>query len=526
MTRGRDSAITRRRFLGLAGAGAAAAALPRRALAAGAKRPNILLIMADDMGWSDIGCYGGEIATPNIDRIASGGMRFTHAYNNAKCAPTRASLMTGLYSQQVDEDRLKNCVTFGEVLREAGYRTLMTGKWHHAGIPVKRGFDRYYGLTDGCCNFFNPGKQRPGEPPPGRKRSKRRWAIDDKVYYPYTPEDRKFYTTDAFTDYAVKYLEEYRGEAKPFFLYVAYTAPHYPLHAWPEDIAKYRGKYMIGWDELRRQRYKRQLAMGLVESRWGMSPRDGGVRSWESTGDKKAWDLKMAVYAAMIDRMDQGIGRIMDTIRKLGKEDNTLVMFLADNGGCAERVHKTPKIPPGPLESYRTVDPPWANASNTPFRKYKSWDHEGGISTPLVACWPKVIKPGTITHEVAHIIDFMATFVDVAGAKYPATYKGKKVLPLEGKSLLPVFEGGTREGHDAIFWQFGKCRAVRRGRWKLVGSGSRWSLHDMETDRCELKDLARAHPDKAKELEALWNEWAARVGAKGAPKKGGRSKRR
>ena len=288
-----------------------------------AGKPNIVLIMADDMGFSDIGCYGGEINTPNIDRLAYGGIRFTQFYNNAICVPTRASLLTGLYSQQVGvwsntPKKMENCGTLAEVLKNAGYRTLMTGKWHSLEIPVQRGFDRHYGLADGCCNFFNPGLRRPGEPEPGRKRhpgpwpedkrlfrDARRWAIDDKEFIPYSPGDRDFYTTDAFTDYALKYLDEYSHEDNPFFLYVAYTAPHYPLHAWPEDIAKYRGRYMCGWDKLREQRYKRMLEMGLIDERWTLSPRNKEVPAWEDVDDKDAWDLKMAVYSAMIDRMDQ-----------------------------------------------------------------------------------------------------------------------------------------------------------------------------------------------------------------------------
>ena len=410
---------------------------------------------------------------------------------------------------------MKHAVTIAEVLKGAAYRTLMTGKWHAPSLPVRRGFDRYYGLADGCCNFWNPGEQRPGEPPPGRKWARwRRWAIDSKEFTPYTPQDKNFYTTDAFTDHAVKYLDQYGKEDRPFFLYVAYTAPHYPLHAWPEDIARYRGTYKIGWDALRKQRYERMVEMGLLEKRYALSPRDPSVPAWDDVPEAKRdeWDLKMAVYAAMIDRMDQGIGRILAKVRELGHQENTLVIFLSDNGGCAENVNKTPDIPPGPLASYRTVDQPWANASNTPFRKYKSWDHEGGICTPFIVSWPKVIKEGgTISRQVGHIIDVMATCCDVAGAEYPSEYGGVKVLPLEGKSLRPVFEGKTRPGHDALFWQFGRSKAVRCGKWKLVKNGNRpWELYDMEADRCELNDLAAQHGDRAEAMAKLWDDWARR----------------
>ncbi|MBN2316095.1 MAG: arylsulfatase [Sedimentisphaerales bacterium] len=530
--------FTRRDFLKAAGVGVAVCSVPVRACpelverasegtphGVTTNRPNIVLIMADDMGFSDIGCYGGEINTPNINKLATGGLRFTHFYNNSICVPTRASLLSGLYSQQVgvygNSPRvMKNCVTLAEVLKSAGYRTLMTGKWHAQEIPVQRGFDRYFGLTDGCCNFWNPGPRRPGEPEPGRKKTDygypRGWAIDDKVYKPYAPKDLNFYTTDAFTDYALKYLDEYAGEDKPFFLYVGYTAPHYPLHAWPEDIAKYRGKYLIGWDKLRRQRYERQIDMGLFERHWKMSPRDEDVPKWDDVSDKDAWDLNMAVYAAMIDRMDQNIGRILAKIRQRGEEDNTLVLFLSDNGGCAGKANYTPDIPPGPVESYRSVDPPWANASNTPFRKFKVWDHEGGISTPLIAYWPSVIKKGgQITHQVGHIIDVMATFVDIAEADYPSLYKGRDILPAEGKSLLPILQGKQRAGHEAIFWQINKNsggRAVRTDQWKLVKADPKkpWELYDMQADRTELNNLADTYPDKAKELSKLYDGWVKR----------------
>ncbi len=509
--------LTRRDCMRLMTCGAASLAVPQNASgkAKSGKRPNIVLIMADDMGYSDIGCYGGEVNTPNIDRLAHGGIRFTQFYNCAKCGPTRATLLTGLYNQQVGvhgyPDKMRSCVTIAEALKSVGYRTLMTGKWHAGELPVERGFDRYYGLTDGCCNFFNPGRKRIGEPEPGRKGANRirKWAIEDQVFRPYTPKDKDFYTTDAFTDYALDYLDEYADEDKPFFLYLAYTAPHYPLHAFPEDIAKYKGKYMDGWERLREQRYKRMVEMGLIDPRWKMSPRDPTVPRWEEVDNKDEWDLKMAVYAAMIDRMDWNIGRVMKKIRDLGEEENTLVMFLSDNGGCAEEENKTPDTPPGPVESYRSVDKPWANASNTPFRKYKSWDHEGGICTPFVAYWPKVIgNNGGITREVGHIIDVLATCIDIAGAEYPSRYKDHDVLPLEGKSLLPVFETGERQGHDALFWEFAGRRAVREGKWKLVAKrDGDWELYDMEKDRTELHNLADTYPERVKRMAAMHDAW-------------------
>jgi len=499
-----------------------------------ADRPNIILIMADDLGFSDLGCYGSEIHTPNLDALAEGGLRFTQFYNNAKCGPSRASLLTGLYPRQVSEYRAAGYVSIAQVLKPAGYRTLITGKSSGlAGLPVDQGFDRSYVLNEGCCNYFNPGLTRSGENDPGRKwpNEQRAWAQDGEALRPYTPEDKNFYTTDAFTNQAIEYLEAYGTEEPPFFLYLPYTAPHFPLHAWPEDIAKYRGKYNVGWDIIRRQRYERMIELGLIDERWKLSNRDTLVADWDEVEDKDGADLEMAVYAAMIDRMDQGIGRIMTKVRELNIEENTLVLFLSDNGSCAEDYRafdSTNKdIPPGPMESYRTLGVGWANASNTPFRKYKWWNHEGGMATPLIAYWPGVIKDGgRITHQVGHLMDIMATCIEIGDADYPGTRDGHKVHPLTGKSLLPIFEGRDREGHDALFWKFGGSYAVRQGKWKLVSAHQNlrtgidhfqlqkisesgnvpWELYDMESDRTELTDLADQHPDKVEELAELFED--------------------
>jgi arylsulfatase len=505
---------TRRDFLKTVGLGFASLALPGYSKAAvhSALQPNIILIMADDLGYSDIGCYGGEIKTPNIDALAAGGMRFTQFYNCAKCSPTRATLLTGQYDQAVGVKNMEHGLTFAEVLRPAGYRTIISGKWHQRPLPTTRGFDRYYGLADGCCNYWNPGiKARPGEPKPGRKRAApRRWAIEGKAIMGYTPEDKNFYTTDAFADYAIARLEEYKNETRPFLLYLPQTAPHYPLHAWPEDIARYRGKYKIGWDKLRLQRYKRQIEIGMFDPKYKMSPRDERVPSWDSLSDsqKDQFDLKMAVYAAMVDGMDQAIGRIFAKVKEIGKWEDTLILFLADNGGCPETPDTTPNIPPGPVEGYRSVGPEWANASNTPYRKYKSTDYEGGNHTPFIAYWPGVIKPGTITDQVGHIIDIMPTFIEIAGAKYPDRIGNKKLKPLAGKSLLPIFRGKQRKPHDVLYWQFGKAKAVRIGDWKLVKLGNAdWELYDLEKDRTELYNLASQHPQKVKQMIGLWDDW-------------------
>ena len=472
-------------------------------------RPNFILIMVDDMGYSDIGCYGGEVKTPNLDQLAKDGLRFTQFYNTAKCHTTRAELLTGNYAYSIGDNNMEHGATFGEVLRPIGYRTLIAGKWHQKPLPTTRGFDRYYGLADGCCNFFNPGlKARPGEGPPGRKGKTRvrRWAIEDKVIMGYTNPDKDFYTTDAFTSYAMDRLDEYKGEDKPFVLYLPYTAPHYPLHAWPEDIAKYRGKYKIGWDEIRKQRFKRMNEMGIIGPNHRLTPR--ASKAWDDLSEEQqdAEDLKMAVYAAMIDRVDQNLGRLFAKVKELGEWDNTLIMFLTDNGACPEQPNTTPGIPPGPVEGYRTVSVGWANASNTPYRKFKSTDYEGGIRTPFIAHWPGVIKPG-MTNQVGHIIDISATFRDVTGAKYPKEILGNKTKPPLGKSLLPIFKGKEREPHKEIYWHFSRANAVRQGDLKVVRAGKAWELYDLKADPTETNNLANERPEKTAELAKMWEAW-------------------
>jgi arylsulfatase len=471
-------------------------------------RPNFILIMVDDMGYSDLGCYGGEVKTPNIDKLAKNGLRFTQFYNTAKCHTTRAELLTGNYAYSIGDNNMEHGATFGEVLRPIGYRTLISGKWHQVPLPTIRGFDRYYGLADGCSNFFNPGvKARPGEGLPGRKRSSlRRWAIEDKVIMGYTSPDKKFYHTDAFTDYAIDRLNEYKDEDNPFVLYLPYTAPHYPLHAWPEDIAKYRGKYKIGWDKIREQRFKRMNEMGIIGPNHKLTPR--ASKAWDDLTDeqKNAEDLKMAVYAAMIDRVDQNLGRLFAKVKELGEWDNTLIMFLTDNGACPEQPNTTPDIPPGPVESYRTVSVGWANASNTPYRKFKSTDYEGGIRTPFIAHWPGVIKPG-MTNQVGHIIDVSATFRDITEAKYPKKILGNKTKPPVGKSLLPIFKGDEREPHKEIFWRFNRANAVRQGDLKVVRAGKVWELYNLRADPTEVNNLAEQMPEKTAELSKMWEDW-------------------
>jgi|GEM_PF-128540 len=458
------------------------------------RRPNVVLIMVDDLGFSDLRCYGGEIETPNLDRLAAEGLMFTQFYNTAKCSPSRAALLTGCYHREVGETKLANCMTLAEAMRRAGYATFMTGKWHLSSNPIKRGFDRYFGHLSGATNFFKGDET---------------FRLDDK---PFIVPEEGFYTTDANTDYAMRFLEE--AESKPFFLYIAYNAPHYPLQAWPEDIEKYRGKFMKGWDRLRTERHERQLKAGLVKAEWKLAPRDGAVRPWDSLSaqEKEVEDLTMAVYAAMIDRLDQNIGKLCAKLEEMGVADNTILLFLSDNGGCPFQRTKDRSIPPGSADSYWTYHKGWAQLSNTPFRLYKQNQHEGGISTPLIAHWPGKIRPGTKTDQAGHIVDIMATLLDITGTEYPEVFNDARLRPLRGKSLLPVFEGRQRAPHEEIFFEFNKYKALRSGKWKIAWQKERWELYDVEADRTELNDLAAEMPEKTKELAARYDLWLKELG--------------
>ncbi len=530
-----SSVCTRREFLKAAGLGAAAVSLGgclhASEPAARQARPNIVLIMADDMGYSDIGCYGGEVRTPNLDRLAAGGVRFSQFYNGARCCPTRASLLTGLYAHQAGVGAMvspsdrpgyrgrlnEECVTIAEVLRSAGYHTCMSGKWHvthydyanpeptlhRASWPRQRGFDRFFGTLAGAGSFYTPASL----------------MRDNEFIEP----GEGFYYTDAINDQAVRYIEE--ADDRPLFLYVAHVAPHWPLHALGEDVARYKGVYDVGWDKVRAARHARMIEAGLVRADWPLSPRDPRVPAWENA-EHKAWEAhRMAVYAAQIDRMDQGIGRIVESLRRTGRLDNTLILFLSDNGGCDEIIRGTetrhgrfarggtrPDVLPGEPDTYAAYGFGWANASNTPFQRYKKWGHEGGIATPLVAHWPAAIRNGgTITHQVGHIIDVMATCVDVAGADYPAERNGHEITPLEGKSLAPILRGRTRPDHEALYWEHMGNRAMRQGKWKLVAErNGPWELYDLEADRTETHDLAEKHTERVNAMKAMYANWARR----------------
>jgi len=479
-------------------------------------RPNIILIMVDDMGWSDIGCYGGEVMTPNLDRLAREGMRFTQFYNNAKCTTTRASLTTGLYPRQDQGDSAllrTNMVTFAEVLKSAGYQTALSGKWHLGRElhqhPYQRGFDQYYGLLDGCCNFFDPSIQDP----PYKGNRIRYFAQNDQRIEDF-PDD--YYTTDAFTDFALEAIEGFSQKEAPFFLHICYTAPHYPLHAKPEDIEKYKGTYRMGWEKMREQRYARQIEMGLIDPvQYPLSETDSRSYSWEEA-DQAFEDLRMAVYAAMIDCVDQNIGRLLETLETTGEADNTVIMFLSDNGGCAEEPGgRNPELRnPGPRDDYVAVGPAWGWAQNTPFRRYKVWMHEGGITTPFITWWPGKIPADTITNEAGHIIDVLPTLADFAGTTYPETYNGHEILPLDGLSLVPVLEGKSRAGHEQLYWDYNGNRAIRSGKWKLVWDKliKEWELYDFSQDRTETQNLADQYPEKVQTLAKDWEMWGNKTG--------------
>ena len=502
------------------------------------KRPNIVVILADDLGYSDLGCYGSEIRTPTLDALAAGGVRFTQFYNAGRCCPSRASLLTGLHPHQAGvgamiddyakavrgrlnspayQDHLSaSCVTIAEVLKGAGYRTLMCGKWHlgyrPAEWPVRRGFDRSLVQIDGAMNYFGVGVQhKPDDTPP--------MVFDDRRY---TPPKEGFFSTDAYSAQAAEWVAGAAKEGKPFFLYLPYNAPHWPLHAPAEDVEKYRDTYRDGWQAIRVARHRRQIELGVADAKWGMAPPDRGVQKpWDQLDQAKRdeWARRMAVYAAQVERMDRGIAQVLEAVRRAGAEKNTMVLFLSDNGGAAEDPNKSRAgAEIGTRESYRGYARPWATVSNTPFRLHKQRMHEGGIATPAIVRWPEGVKwPGSITAKVAHLVDVMATCVHVAGAKYPTEVAGNPVPPMEGANLAPLLAGGDLPGR-VLCWEHEGHRAVREGDWKLVAvHGGPWELYDLGVDRAELNDRVADLPDRAARLEAAYRAWAERCGVQPWP---------
>lgn len=520
------------------------------------KRPNILLIMVDDMGFSDPSCYGGEIYTPNISKLAAAGLRFTQFHNCARCCPTRASLMTGLYAHQVGlrengQSLTRDGITIAEGLKNAGYHTAMVGKWHLSKTlwhpvrkkhqkwvdhqvehepfapletyPVNRGFDKFYGVIWGVINHFDPFSLVEGEKPVKN-----------------VPEG--YYFTDAITDRAIEYIKGFVKSDEPFFLYYSHCAPHWPLHARKEDIEKYKETYLGGWAKLRQDRYARQLEMGLFDEHTAKLPAlmDRG-KTWKSLSDeRKLYEARqMAVHGAMIDRIDQNLGRVLETLEQTGQYDNTVIIFLSDNGASPEKVEWGPGYDrtaqtregqklmyeydnPAPdligsEKTYLAIGPAWANATNTPFKYWKMQSYEGGMNTPCIIHWPKGLnaKPGSITAEPAHVMDIMPTCLELAGATYPKQYKGHVILPLEGSSLVGLIKGEKSKRQEEYYFEHAKGRAVRKAGWKLVAhtdSPEKWELYHIAEDLTETRDLAAQYPEKVEEMQNAWQAWSVRVG--------------
>ncbi len=551
--------ITRRSFLKKLGMTSAALTLTTAGcqslshLGGKPKRPNIMVIMADDLGYSDIGCYGGEIQTPNLNKLAYEGLRFTQFYNCSRCCPTRASLLTGQYPHQVGltlngRSMTRNGITIPEALKETGYSTAMVGKWHLTrtdqeptgelqlqwldhqidfdrafgpveSYPINRGFERHYGVIWGVIDHFDPFSLVDGETP-----------IKE------VPKD--FYFTDAITDKAIEYIDDMSRTDQPFFMYVAHTAPHWPIHARPEDIEKYKDRYHDGWDQLRADRFQRQLKMGLFsKDNTPLPPVQTNGWDWNKlSADEKAYEArKMAVHAAMVDRVDQSTGRILDALKAHGQYDNTIIIFFADNGASPEipgnpgydrpskkrdgtplKYHNIPIDELGSEVSYTGIGAPWANACNTPFRYWKAQSYEGGNHTPMIIHWPAGLKTksGSLTDQVGHAMDIMPTCLELAGITCPTEYQGNALTPVQGKSLVPVIAGQGEFKREPIFFEHEHGRAIRIGDWKLVANKNKpqkWELYNLAEDCTETNDLAQSNPEKAKEMADAWDDWARRI---------------
>ncbi len=510
-------------------------------------KPNVILILVDDMGFADLGIMGSEIKTPNIDKLAQEGLLLSSMYNCARCCPTRAALLTGLYPHNAGighmganlgtpsyQGYLRNdAATIAELMRANGYRTLMSGKWHVGGdfwarlvdtwrvgdvdrpTPRQRGFDKFYGIIDGVTHFFSP-----------------HYVMEDDSRADVSPTD--FYFTDAITDKAIGMIENSVADDKPFFLYLAHAAPHWPLHAHEDDIAKYDGTYQAGWDSLRNNRHEEMLSRGVLQHKWNLSPRDEAAPAWKDTKNQDWEASRMAVYAAMVDRMDQSIGRVIDTLKKLNIDDNTLILFLSDNGGCAEfmaedgwakfmpDVHNDgrkiemgnrPALRPGGALTYMSYDLPWANVSNAPFRLFKHWVHEGGISTPMIMHWPDRIKKPNIIHTPAHVIDILPTILAAAGLSYPAEFGGAPIQKPDGESLMPLIEGKDWSREQPLYFEHeGNC-AIRHGNFKLVRKFKEpWELYDMDKDRTELNNLMGRNDPLSRRLLKEYENWTRGAG--------------
>lgn len=507
-----------------------------------APRPNIIVILADDLGYSDLGCYGGEIPTPNLDALANRGLRFRQFYNNAVCGPTRASLLTGLHCQRIghrgtfwnDPTNLQNCVTIGDVLKTAGYRTMMVGKWQERSLPSKLGFDRFFGpMNQAKISYFHETPQNP--------------FYLDGTRWQFPPEG--YYMTDAFTQHAVEFLKDSltpnpKRNAKPFFLYLAYIAPHWPLHAREEEVAAHRKRYRdLGWDEVRARRIKQQRTLEVVSADSTVSPRPVTIPNW-SDEPLRDWQAeRMAVYAAQVTSIDRGVGQVVQTLKDAGAFDDTLILFLSDNGaapdgglvptregfgfgsqqndlnwrpdGAKIRAGSGPDVMPGPADTFAAYGLAWATVSNMPFRSTKLTAYEGGVRTPLIAHWPKGIqKPGGWTDQRGHVVDLMATCIDLANTSYPQEFRGSRLLPLDGMSLRPVFQGNRRKEYPDLYWNAPRNQAMRSGDWKLVNVApdKPWELYRIDRDGGETHDLSGDYPDRVRDLSTRWQTWAKDAG--------------
>ena len=510
-------------------------------------RPNIIVIMADDLGYSDLGCYGGEIETPNLDKLAKGGIRFTQFYNAARCCPTRASLLTGKYPHQAGLDKngqslSRNAATIAEVLKENGYRTGMTGKWHLSetkelknpkeqllwlshrkdnnvfaplkSYPSNRGFEQHWGVIWGVINFFDPFS-----------------LVHNEKEIKNVPDD--FYMTDFITDKSIDLIDEFSKDQNPFFLYVAHTAPHWPLHALPEDIVKYKGVYDEGWNKLRENRYKGLIEKGIIKPETAPLAKNESGKLW-AENKEKAWESKhMEAHAAMVDRMDQGIGRLIDKLKKTGEYKNTLILFLADNGASSERGYPPGFDRPGhnrngeeiiyPNQKYNRpggeltwgyLGDAWAGALNAPFRYWKRESFEGGICSPFIMHWPEGLrgKENTINYGVSHVIDILPTFLEITATSYPDTINGFKTTPIEGRSMLPLIKGEANATNDTLFWEHETGKALRIGDWKISALiGGEWELFNLAKDRTETNNLAAIMAKKVEEMEAVWLQEYKRI---------------
>ncbi len=492
------------------------------------EKPNIVLILADDLGFSDLGSFGSEIRTPNLDRLAQEGLRITQFYNSGRCCPSRAALLTGLYPHQAGVGDMvqdkgtpayqgylsKHSATIAQLLKTGGYNTIVSGKWHvglvQSAWAVNRGFDQSFTMQNNGSSYFN------SEPLYNDGRTVT-FQLNGRQIQRY---DTSRYLTQAITDFAIQSIDRIKDQSNPFFLYLAYNAPHWPIQALPEDIARYKGSYMQGWDALRTARYKKLVSLGIIQKEWILSPRYEKAPEWKALSaiEKDQWDTRMAIYAAMIDRMDQCIGQVLDKLRATGRDRNTLVLFVSDNGGSGDTVREWSYVTqktgdPGSVNSIDSYDPPWGNASNTPFRLFKKNTHEGGIASPFIAWFPGKIRPNRLSKQIGHITDIMPTLLDVAGVRYPETFGNEQLTPLAGSSLIRLFQHPEQVEKKTIFWEHEGSRAVRKQDWKLVAEiGQPWELYDLKTDRTETTNLAGRYPGKVRELEREYLEWAEKVG--------------